>query len=61
MRRPLRRDRPHRAGDQLRVDAPLGQPRQNLIQLAEADERLAADDRDVQRLVLVDELEERDR
>ena len=35
-----------------------GQRRQDLVQLAKADQRLAADDRDVQRLVLVDQSHE---
>jgi hypothetical protein len=53
-RRPLGRDRPDGAGDDLGVDAARGQLRQDVVQLAEPDERLAADDRDVNRLLLVD-------
>ena len=39
------------------MDAARREEREERVQLAVADERLAADDRDVQRAVLVDELE----
>ena len=57
-RGPFNRNRPDGARDDLRVDASIGESRQNLIQLAETHQRLAADDRDVKGLMLFDELEE---
>lgn len=56
-RAPLDGKRSHCAGDDLRIDAFFGEPREDLIQLTETDERLSADDRHVQRIVFVDELE----
>ena len=50
-------NRAHRAGDELAVDAHVGQPRQQHVQLAEADQGLAADDRQVDGPVLGDNLE----
>ena len=55
---PLRGNRPDRARHELGVDAAFRQTRQDLLQLAIAHQRLAADDRHVQRLVLVDERQE---
>ena len=55
---PLRRNRPHRARDELRVDVPCGELRQNRAQLAIAHERLAAHDGDVQRPPVVDQSHE---
>jgi hypothetical protein len=43
----LGRNRTHRAGHQLRVDAAVGEQRQDLLQFAIAHQRLAADDRHV--------------
>ena len=57
--RPLDGNRPHGARDELRVDAHLGHARKNFVELAKANERLAADDRDVQRLVFVEERKHR--
>ncbi len=48
-RRPLDRDRPHGARHDLRVDAHRRESRQQAGELAVADQRFAADDRDVQR------------
>ena len=54
---PFLRNRAHGARDDLRVDAALGHPRQNLVQLAIADQRLAAHDRHVQRPIPVEQRE----
>ena len=51
-------NRPHRAGDDLAVDAPAGQDRKNLIELPKPDQWFAAHYRNVQGLVLVDQLHE---
>ncbi len=48
-------NRPHRARHQLRVDAALGEPGQDRVQLAIPDQWLAPDDRQVHRPMLVDE------
>jgi hypothetical protein len=56
--RPLGGDRTHRARDELRVDPALGETGQNRIELAEPHQRFAADDREMKRLVLIDQLEE---
>src|SRR5262249_54953940 len=55
--RPGLRDRAHRAGHELRVDAALGELRQEHVELAEAHERLAADNREVNRILFVDDRE----
>ena len=55
---PFNWHRPYRASDDLRVNAFVGESRQNLIQLAVAHERLAANDRDVNGTMLLDQLEE---
>ena len=54
---PLLRDLPHGARDELHVDAALRQQRQQRVQLAVADERLAADDRHVKRPVPIDQVD----
>ena len=51
------RDLAHGARDELHVDAALRQQREQRVQLPVADERLAADDRQVKRPVLIDQLE----
>ena len=53
--RPFPRDRPDCARDQLRVNLPFRQLRQNLVKLAIADERLTADNRHVERTMAIDE------
>ena len=58
MRRPLSRDRPHGARHDLHVQSHLGEARQQHVELAEADERLAADERDVHGAVLPDEFDD---
>src|SRR5262249_28671864 len=54
---PLLRNRAHGAGDQLRVDAARGQLRKQLVQLAKTDEGLTADERQVNRFFVVDDLQ----
>ena len=53
--RPLDRNRPHGARHDLRVRPAVGQPRQDLPELSKTHERLAADDRHVERMVLLDQ------
>ena len=55
---PLERNLAHRARHELHVDAALGQQRQQRVQLAVAHQRFAADDRDVQRTMAIDERED---
>ena len=52
---PLSGNLAHRARDELHVNVAGRQKRQNRIQLAIAHERLAADDRDVERPMTIDE------
>src|SRR5687767_14504153 len=52
------RDRPHGDGHELRMYVSCSELRQNLIQLTIAHQRLAADDRDVQRPMMIDERHE---
>src|SRR4029079_10376853 len=52
---PLAGNRPHGAGDQLCVDIARGQCRENGVELAISDERLAANDGHVKRFLRVDE------
>ena len=47
-------NRPNRAGHDLGMNPARGELRQDLPELAIAHQRLAADDRDVQRLVTID-------
>src|SRR5262245_10102697 len=55
---PFLRNRADGARDDLRLNTALGEHRQDRTQLTIADERLAADDRYVQRLVTIDECNE---
>ena len=57
-RAPRRRDGPHRARDDLRVDAARRELRQNRVELAIPHERLAADDRHVEWTMSIDERED---
>src|SRR5687768_13452604 len=57
-RRPLDRYRPHRAGYHLHKQAALGQLRQHDVELTVTDQRLAADERDVQRAQPIDHFED---
>src|SRR5262249_54764151 len=54
---PLPGDSSYRARDELYMDTPFRQQRQQRVQLAVPDERLAADDRHVQRTMVVDQRE----
>ena len=55
---PLQRDLAHGARDELHVNPAFRQQRQQRVQLAVADERLAADDRQMKRPVAIDERED---
>ena len=55
---PLPRDLAHRTRDELHVDAPPGQNRKKDVQLAIPHERLAADDREVERPMAIDQRED---
>src|SRR6266851_3851754 len=55
---PLFRNLPNRAGDELAVNAALGKFRQNHPELPIAYERLAADDRHVERTMAIDDVHE---
>jgi hypothetical protein len=55
---PLRWNRTDGAGDELRVDAAVGEHRQNLSKLAIPHERLTADNRHVERAMAVNERHE---
>ena len=52
------RDLANGARHELHVNAAFGEDRQERVQLAVADERLAADDREMQRTVAIDELDD---
>ena len=56
--RPFPWDRPDCARDELGVDLPFRQLRQNLVKLAIADERLSADNRHVERSMAIDKCHE---
>ena len=53
---PLNRNRPNGAGHKLCYNPAGRQLRQNLVQFSKPNERLTADDRDVQRHVSIDEI-----
>src|SRR5207249_5603259 len=53
--RPLAWNLPHRAGHDVRSNAARIELRQNFIELTKPDERFAADDRDVQWLMTIEE------
>src|SRR5688572_7804374 len=57
-RRPFDRNRPDRTGDDLRINAALGEPRQDVVELSKPDQRFAADDRDMDGPMRVDQLQE---
>src|SRR6185503_17164171 len=58
MLRPLGGNRPDGTGDELRMDVARRKLRQDAVEFPIANERLAADDRDVQRPAHVDEAHE---
>ena len=55
---PFFRERNHSTGHQQRIDAAPAEFRQDTIQLTMAHHRLATDKRDVQRLMLINQLED---